>query len=123
MNKKNILIVEDQSIIAIDEWQIVHDLGYEVAGIFGSGEEALESIKLHKPDLVLMDIFLEGNMDGRETALKIMDLYQIPVIFITAYGDKKEAQSIKDSMPLSFGYIIKPFTKEELEYEINELIN
>ncbi len=71
MTKKRILIVEDQGITALDEEQIMRGLGYEVTGIAMTGEAAVEQAGRDRPDLVLMDIILAGEMDGRESALKI----------------------------------------------------
>ncbi len=87
MTKKRILIVEDQGITAMDEQQIMRDLGYEVTGIAMTGEVAVEQAGRDRPDLVLMDIILAGEMDGREATEKIWELYQIPVVFVTdAFG-------------------------------------
>ncbi len=122
MTKKRILIVEDQGIIALDEAQIMRDLGYEVTGIAMTGEAAVEQAGRDRPDVVLMDIMLEGKMDGREAALKIRELYQIPVVYVTGYGDKKTSKAGKFTVPEGFGYIVKPYTKEELESEIKRLI-
>ncbi len=71
MTKKRILIVEDDPIISMSEHQIMENLGYEVTGIALSGEAAVQKVGVYKPDLVLMDIILMGDMDGREAALKI----------------------------------------------------
>ena len=98
------------------------DLGYEVTGIAKTGEEALEQADRDRPDVVLMDIMLAGKMDGRETALKIWEWYQIPAVFVTAYGDKNTSKAENLSVPGVFGYILKPFTEEELESEIEILI-
>ncbi len=122
MTKKRILIVEDQGIIAIDEAQIMRDLGYEVTGIAMTGEAAVEQAGRDSPDVVLMDIMLVGKMHGREAALKIQELYQIPVVYVTAYGDKKTSKAGNFTAPEGFGYIVKPYTKEELESEIKRLI-
>ena len=93
MTKKRILIVEDQGITALDEEQIMRDLGYEVTGIAMSGEAAVEQAGRDGPDLVLMDIMLVGEMDGREAALKIWELHRIPVVYVTAFGDKKASSA------------------------------
>lgn len=122
MTKKRILIVEDQGITALDEQQIVMDLGYEVTGIVMSGEDAVERAGMDRPDVVLMDIQLAGIMDGREAALKIRELYQIPVIYVTAFGDKKTSMAGEFTAPEGFGYIVKPYTKEELASEIERLM-
>ncbi len=122
MTKKRILIVEDQGITALDEAQIMSDLGYEVTGIAITSEAAVEQAGRDRPDVVLMDIMLVGKLHGREAALKIRELYQIPVVYVTAYGDKKTSKAGKFTAPEGFGYIVKPFTKEELESEIERLI-
>ena len=122
MTKKRILIVEDQGITALDEEQIMHDLGYEVTGLAMTGEAAVEQAGRDRPDVVLMDIMLPGEMDGIEAALRIRESYQIPVVYVTAYGDKKTSNSGTLDVPEGFGYIVKPYTKEELASEIERLI-
>ncbi len=122
MTKKRILIVEDLAITAMDEAQIMRDLGYEVTGIAMSGESAVEQAGRDRPDVVLMDIMLAGKMDGREATVKIRNLYQIPVVYVTAYGDKETSLSLKTPPPEGIGYIVKPFTEEELKREIERLI-
>ncbi len=120
--KKRILIVEDEPITALSEQQMLKNLGYEVTGIALTGEAAVQRVGADKPDLVLMDIILMGDMDGREAALKIWELYQIPVVFVTAYGDKAMSKSGNFTVLEGFGYIVKPFTEEELKSEIERLI-
>ena len=122
MTKKRILIVEDQGITAMDEEKIMGDLGYEVTGIAISGEDAIQQAGRDRPDLILMDIKLSGKMDGREAALKIRELYKIPVVYVTAHGDKETSKSLKTPPPEGFGYVVKPFTEEELGSEIKRLI-
>ena len=122
MTKKRILIVEDEPIIALDEAQIMRSLGYEVTGIAMTGEDAVERAGKDRPDLVLMDIILAGDMDGRAAALKIQALYQIPVVYVTAYGDKEQSKAAKNPPPEGIGYVVKPYTKNELESEIKRLI-
>ncbi|MFT5396748.1 MAG: CheY-like chemotaxis protein [Gammaproteobacteria bacterium] len=122
MKKKRVLIVEDQSITAMDELQIMHDLGYEVTGIAMSGEDAIIQAHRDLPDVVLMDIKLSGEMDGREAALKIQERDKIPVVYVTAFGDKTVSVSGSFSMPDGIGYIVKPFTKEELKSEVERVL-
>ncbi len=121
MTKKRILIVEDQGITALDEAQIMRDLGYEVTGIAMTGEAAVKQAGRERPDLVLMDIVLAGEMDGREATEKIWELYQIPVVFVTAYGSKELSKSLKIPLPEGIGYIVKPYTANELKSEIERL--
>ncbi len=122
MTKKRIMIVEDETITSMSEQQMLENLGYEVTGIAFTGEDAVQRAGADKPDLVLMDIILMGDMDGREATLKIRELYQIPVIYVTAYGNKEASKSLKDPLPEGIGYIVKPFTEEELASEIERLI-
>lgn len=116
MTKKRILIVEDEMITAMDEQQCLESIGYEVIGIVASGEEAIVVAATDRPDLVIMDITLEGEMDGIEAAWKIRDNYNIPVIFVTAHGDKSlfEAATYHEFT----GYLIKPFDIESLKFNI-----
>ena len=122
MTKKRIMIVEDETITSMSEQQMLENLGYEVTGIVLTGEVAVRRAGADKPDLVLMDIILMGGMDGREATLRIRELYQIPVIYVTAFGDKETSGSLKTAPPEGIGYIVKPFTEEELGSEIERLI-
>ena len=107
-----ILIVDDEGIIARDLKQEMIALGYDVCGTALSGEAALEITERERPDLVLMDIVLAGEMDGIQTADAIREKYHIPVVFITAYADQERLKRAKLTYP--FGYIIKPFQSREL---------
>jgi two-component system, response regulator PdtaR len=120
MTKQRILIVEDQMITAMDEQQCLESLGYEVTGIVASGEEAIKRAEVDRPDLVLMDITLEGEMDGIEAAGKIHDAHNIPVIFVTAHGDKTLFESA--SYHEFAGYIVKPFDIESLKVNIERAL-
>lgn len=112
MSKERIYIVEDERIIAIDLQRRLERLGYQVCGISASGEEALPAIDAERPDLVLMDIVLQGAIDGIEVAVKIKKDFNIPVIFLTAYTDMKTLERAKQANPL--GYVLKPFKEREL---------
>jgi len=116
MSKVKILIVEDENIVAMHIKHKVESLGYHVTAITPSGEEALEKISESSPDLVLMDIVLKGRMDGIETAKKIRDAYDIPVVYLTAYSDENTLKRAKVAEP--FGYLIKPFEDRELHSAI-----
>ncbi|MDL5503800.1 MAG: response regulator [Candidatus Methanoperedens sp.] len=91
-------------------------MGYDVPEIVSSGEEAIKKIKENNPDLVLMDIVIHGMMDGIETAEQIHSLFDIPVVYLTAYADEKTLQRAKITEP--FGYLIKPFKDRELQITI-----
>ena len=122
MTKKRVLIVEDEPITALDEKQIMIRMGYEVTAIAMTGEDAIEQAGRDKPDLVLVDIKLASEMDGREVALKIRKLHKIPVIYVTGYGTKEQSKNLKSPLPEGIGYVVKPFTEEELKGEINRLM-
>lgn len=122
MNIKRVLIVEDIGLTALDEMEAVRELGLEVSGIVMTGEDAIGHAGEDPPDMVLMDIGLGGQMDGREAARRIHDSHKIPIIFVTGYGDKATSRSGKFDIPDDFGYIVKPFTREELQAEIKRLI-
>lgn len=107
-----IFIVEDEAIVASDIKETLISLGYTAAGIAKSGELALEKIQDLRPDLVLMDIHLAGEMDGIETAAKVHAVYDIPVIYLTAYADKILLDRAKITEP--YGYVVKPYDEREL---------
>jgi PAS domain S-box-containing protein len=110
--KARILIVEDESIVALDMRNQLTELGYEIVGMAASGEDAIASAVGSQPDLVLMDIRLKGEMDGVEAAARIRSVCDIPIIFITAYADEKTLARAKVTQ--AFGYILKPFQGREV---------
>ncbi len=111
---KRALIVEDEPLTVIEEQNALKLLGYEVSAIALSGESAIEEVERDQPDVILMDIKLAGEMDGTEAALQIREKFDIPIIFITAFGDKGQSDPEKLDIPEGYGYIVKPFTHEEL---------
>jgi len=113
---KKILIVEDEIIIAEGLQRKLKSMGYDIIGIASSGEEAIKKIKENNPDLILMDIVIHGMMDGIETAAQIHSLFDIPVVYLTAYADEKTLERAKITEP--FGYLIKPFKERELQITI-----
>ena len=112
-----ILIVEDENIVAMDIQKRLERLGYGVAVIASSGEEAVEAVGWLAPDLVLMDIKLRGDMDGTQAAEQIRDRFNIPVIYLTAYTDDATLNLAKITEP--YGYIVKPFGDRVLHSTIN----
>ena len=116
MSKTAILIVEDEAIVAADLAGKLRQLGYKVAGITAQGAEAVALAERLSPHLVLMDIQLEGPMDGIETAQAIRDRQDVPVIYLTAHSDAATLSRAKLSGP--FGYILKPFDERELATQI-----
>ncbi len=116
MSNNRILVVEDEHIVALDIKMHLEKYGYQVPTTCPSGEEALEKIEEVDPVLVLMDIKLQGHLDGLETAEVIRSRYRTPVILLTAYADEDTIQRAKLSQP--FAYIIKPFEERELRTAI-----
>lgn len=116
MEKTQVLIVEDDAIIAMDLESRMKKLGYGVTGVAGYGEQAIEKVKENTPDVVLMDIILKGEIDGIEAAEEIRTQYDIPVIFLTAFADKDRLKRAKLTYP--FGFIIKPFQDKDLAITI-----
>jgi CheY-like chemotaxis protein len=100
----------------------VRELGYEVTGIAMSAEDAIIPSHRDLPDVILMDIKLNGDMDGREATLEIQKRDNIALVYVTAYGDKNVSVSRKFPMPDGIGYIVKPFSKEELESEVERVL-
>jgi len=111
-DKAAIVIVEDEFIVALDVQRHLERCGYTVKGIFPSGEELLARIEELRPDLVLMDIHLQGKLDGVETSAQLNDHWAVPVILLTAYADEATLSRAKITQP--FGYLLKPFEEREL---------
>jgi AmiR/NasT family two-component response regulator len=101
-----ILVVEDEGIIALDLQAQLKSLGYDVLGRAASGREAIEKVVTRQPDLVLMDIRLKGNSDGVDIAQEIREQFNIPVIYMTASNDEETLQRAMVTEP--FGYLVKP---------------
>lgn len=120
MSKTNILIVEDESIVAKDIQHSLKKLGYTVVGMCSTGEDAIRTAEEVKPDLVLMDIMLKGDMSGIEAAGQIREKFNIPIIYLTAYADESTLSKAKVSEP--YGYIIKPFKEIDLHTSIEMAI-
>jgi len=116
MEKKQILVVEDESIVAEHIRRSLQNMGYSVSSVASSGEKAIKEVEENVPDLVLMDIVLQGEMDGIETAKQIRLRFNIPVVYLTAYSDEKILERAKITEP--FGYVIKPFNERELRINI-----
>jgi PAS domain S-box-containing protein len=112
MNKAKILIVEDEGVIALDIQEQLQSLGYELAAVVGSGEEAIDKAEQMRPDLVLMDVKLGGSMNGLEAAGELRERFGTPVVYITACADEETLQRAKMTEP--FGYIVKPIDGREL---------
>jgi CheY-like chemotaxis protein/DNA-binding PadR family transcriptional regulator len=104
-----ILVVEDEAIILLQLEEILYAIGYTVAGLAASGEDAVEKARRLKPDLVLMDIVMPGRMNGIDAAKIITEELDIPVVFVTSYADDTIIEKAKSVKP--YGYIVKPFNE------------
>lgn len=112
----NLMLVEDERIVAFDLKRQLQSFGYRVGSMVASGEDALHQLVDQNPDLVLMDIHLEGKMDGIDTAREIRARHHIPVVFLTAFAEDDTLRRALDSCP--FGYLVKPCDGRELHATI-----
>lgn len=125
MIKIKVLIVEDESIVALDIKKALLKLDFEVTQIVSNHIDAIKSVKNKKPTIILMDINLKNSKDGIETAKEIQKIENIPIIYLTAYSDENTIERAIKTNPIS--YLLKPFKREELKstillglYKINE---
>jgi len=116
MGKVNVLIVEDENIVAKDIQFSLKKLGYNVLGIEKTGEDAIKSANQKKPDIIIMDIMLKGEITGIEASEKIREEQNIPIIFLTAYADESTLSRAKITEP--YAYIIKPYKEIDLHTSI-----
>ena len=116
MGEIKILIVEDELLIAKGLARKLEKLEYVVVGIASSSETALQKVEETKPDLILMDIVIKGDMDGIETTKRIQEKFNIPVIYVTAYADDETLERAEETE--SYGYILKPFKEREVHAAI-----
>ncbi len=115
-----ILIVEDEKIIAKDLELRLVNMNYDIVASVSSGKEALATVRNHKVDLILMDIMIDGEIDGIETAELIHQQMDVPIIYLTAYADESTFERAKLSDP--FGYLLKPFQERDLDLTIRTVL-
>lgn len=111
-----ILVVEDENVVAMDLKNSLIRLGYGVTDCVGTGERAIESVLERRPALVLMDIQLRGRMDGIEAAQQIRTRFDVPVVYVTAYSDDATLKRARVTEP--YAYLLKPFDERELNIAI-----
>ena len=116
MTKLNILIVEDEILVATDIEESLDSLGYNVQNSVAYGQAAIDEVEKRLPDIILMDIMLKGEMTGIEAANIIRKKHDVPIIYLTANADIATIEKAKISLP--YGYIIKPFTEKDLQTNI-----
>lgn len=117
MDSAVIHIVENDVIISAVIKMRLEKLGFAINGTSKSAQEAIQSISTNKPDLILMDIGLDGEMDGIDAAIAIQNMSRIPIIYLTGYTDPETVERAKETHP--DGYIIKPFSDESLRVAIS----
>ncbi len=117
----DIMVVEDDMIIAADISMQLTLLGYNVSAILPKGEDALAQLQHNQPDIILMDVGLKGDLDGVDTAQEILNNYEIPVIFLTANSDPETFRRAKHTRP--FAFITKPFEAIDLERSLELLVS
>ena len=120
MQAPRIMVVEDERIIALHLRQQLLKLGYQVVGVVASGEKALENVRKLQPDVMLMDIHIEGELDGIETAARMPEDLQIPVVYLTAYSEEATLARARATRP--YGYLLKPFAERELHATIQMVL-
>jgi CheY-like chemotaxis protein len=120
MNKKRIIVVEDEGIVAMDISKCLSGLGYDIVLISDSGEKTLEELENLNADLILMDVELKGTLNGLETTKIIKEKFSIPVVFLTAFEDDATLQKI--SKLSSDGYLVKPFEDEQLKSTVESVL-
>lgn len=118
MDENRVLVVEDEAITAMEIQSNLQSFGYEVPAIAASGEEAIKLADKFNPNLILMDIVLNGQLDGTETALHITQHHnhKVPIIFLTAYSDPDTFNRAKLTVP--YGYLTKPFDERDLRMAV-----
>jgi len=114
--RRRVLLVEDEMIVLEDLRRRLAGMGYEVAATARSGREAVEKASAHRPDVVVMDISLRGEMDGVEAAEKIFESTRIPVVYVTGLGDPETMQ--RAQLTPGFSFVLKPVEDHELKYVI-----
>lgn len=112
-----ILIVEDETIVALDTKSTLIKLGYEVIDIVTNYDDAISSFLDKKPDIILMDIFLHNSLSGIEISKKINEISNTPIIFMSAYCDDEILSQAAKTEP--FGYLVKPFNRNDLKSMLN----
>ena len=112
MVKGNILVVEDEAITAQDIASSLTTIGYEVVGIASNSNDAISLCEQFHPDLALMDIVIKGKLNGTATALELRRIFNIPVVYLSAYADAVTMKNAEESEPL--GYLTKPFNENDL---------
>ena len=120
MKPAQILIVEDQAVVALDLKYRLAQLGFGVTGIANTGQEAVQIALETEPNLILMDIGLRGGIDGIQAAEHIRAHSSVPILYLTAYTDDETLQRALRTE--ASGYLLKPFDEQELQHAIESIL-
>lgn len=120
-NKYDVLVAEDEAVIALEIKQVLSRNNYNVVGIVRTGEDLVKESATKNPDIIVSDIRLKGNINGIEAAKTIHKSKNIPVIFVTGYGDYATYQKALKVSPID--YLLKPFSENRLIRAINGSVN
>src|SRR5262249_38235977 len=120
MHSSTVLIVEDEQIVALDLHDRLTELGYGVVGIVSTGRDAVEKARQCRPDVVLMDIRLEGKMDGIEAAEQIHAELGLPIVYLADFGDQRRVERVR--LDSRSAYLLKPFDEREVGLAIDTAI-
>lgn len=115
----NVLIVEDDRLISLMLTKMVNKMGHQIAGVYAKGEEAISSLNGSNVDLILMDIMLEGDIDGIQTMHRIQESRKIPVIYITGNSDESTRERAAETNYLA--YLVKPITFTQLKSVVGKV--
>ncbi|MCZ8154712.1 MAG: response regulator [Leptospira sp.] len=121
MTKINILVVEDEPFLGLNIKQKIESFGHHVIAVVPSGDEAFQVVSEKVPDLILMDIKLEGSLSGIETADSLKNQFSVPILFLTGFLD--EDHKLKIEQIASYNYLLKPFTTDQLRDSITSFFN
>lgn len=114
--KARILLVEDEAILALQIKETLRQMGYAITAICASGDSAIESVTSDRPDLILLDINIQGEIDGIEVASRIRGRDEIPIIFMTAHSEDSTIMRARTVEP--YGYLLKPVNNKELQIAV-----
>ena len=120
MDQFRVLIVEDEAIVSMALRRKLEAKGYTVPAEISSGEDVVDAVSCHRPDVVLMDIRMSGGMDGIDAATEIQRLFKLPVVYISSYSDEDTLERAKMTEP--YGYLAKPFSDMALRATVDTAI-
>ena len=113
MKKIDILVIEDEALVALEIKQAIHKIGFNVIDMVTNYSDAMKSIQANNPDLILLDIHLQNSRDGIEIAESMKKFKNIPIVYLTAYADDDTMKRAMQTNPI--GYLVKPFKREDLK--------